>query len=257
MPSPFPGIDPFIESPAFWSDFHARFINCWCEAIADALPNAYEAGLGERVYLIEHDPDSRKLVFPDVAVVQEDDSQQPSTNSGLATVEPVTIPLTILEGPRETFIEIIHRPDRNLVTTLELLSPANKQQPGRTEYLAKRNALLYQSVHLVELDLLRGGSRLPLARPLPAGDGYYLVSRADKRPDCQVYAWPMSHPLPTLPVPLRAPDADLQIDLRQVFNTAYDRGRFHRRINYLGPLPSHLRADEKKWAKDLLTTASP
>lgn len=257
MPSPFPGIDPFIESPAFWSDFHARFLNYWCEAISDALPREYEAGLGERVYLIEHNPDSRKLVFPDVAVTQIDEPLRRSSSSAIevATLEPVTIPLMILEGPRETFIEIIHRADRSLVTALELLSPANKNQPGRTEYLAKRNALLYQSVHLVELDLLRGGQRLPLAQPLPTGDCYYLVSRADRRPDCQVYAWQMKHPLLSLPVPLRAPDPDLQIDLRQVFNTAYERGRFQRRINYLGPLPTHLRDEEKQWAIDLIQAA--
>ena len=73
MPSPFPGIDPFLEVPAFWSDFPAPFINYWREAIADALPTNYEAGLGERVYLIEHEPDSRKLVFPDAAVTRVDE----------------------------------------------------------------------------------------------------------------------------------------------------------------------------------------
>jgi hypothetical protein len=162
-------------------------------------------------------------------------------------LEPVTIPLTILEGPRETYIEILHRPDRSLVAVLELLSPANKEQPGRTEYLAKRNALLYQQVHLVELDLLRGGRRPPLAKPLPPGDCYYFVSRAEQRPDCQVYAWGLRQPLPTLPVPLRAPDPDLMIPLASVFATAYDRGRFQRRIDYRGQLPAHLRADEKSW----------
>ncbi len=241
-----------MEAPAFWSDFHATFINYWREAVADALPNNYEVGLGDRVYLIEHEPDSRKLVFPDLAVTRVDGTDWVPSSGAVATLEPVTIPLTILEGPRETYIEIIHRPDRTLVTTLELLSPANKQQPGRTEYLAKRNALLYQQVHLVELDLLRGGHRLPLAKPLPPGDGYYLVSRAEQRPDCQVYAWPMAHPLPTLPVPLRVPDPDMRIDLRQVFNTAYDRGRFGRRINYRGPMPAHLLSEEKKWAERVI-----
>ncbi len=252
MPSPFPGIDPFLELPAFWSDFHVRFINCWCEAIADALPDNYEAGLGERVYLIEHEPDARKLIYPDVAVTERYGAAQQTRTSGVATLDPVTIPLTILDGPRETYIKIIHRPDRALVTALELLSPANKNPPGRTEYLAKRNALLYQEVHLVELDMLREGHRPPLAKPLPAGDAYYLVSRAELRPDCQVYSWMLPDRLPTLPVPLRAPDADLFIDLAAVFTTAYDRGRFGRRIDYKGEAPSHLTATELGWAKSLL-----
>ncbi len=65
LPSPFPGFDPFLVLPAFWSDFHATFINYWREAIAEALPSDYEASIGDRVYLIEHDPDNRKLVYLD------------------------------------------------------------------------------------------------------------------------------------------------------------------------------------------------
>jgi len=173
MPSPFPGMDPFLEDPAYWSDFHATFINYWREALGDALPPNYEAGLGERVYLIEHDPEERKLVFPDVGIMQTQGiGSRSQTASGVATLEPVTIPLTILEGPRETYIEILHRPDRSLVAVLELLSRA-KEPIGRTTYLSHRKSLLYEPIHLMELDLLCGGHRLPLARPLPPGDCYY------------------------------------------------------------------------------------
>jgi hypothetical protein len=252
MLSPFPGMDPFLEDPAYWSDFHARFVNAWCEAVADALPPNYEAGLGERVYLIEHDPEERKLVFPDVAITQADVPSSKPSGGGVATLEPVTIPLTILEGPRETFIEILHRPDRSLVAVLEVASLLSKQGLHRTAYLSERKERLYQQVDLVELDLLRAGRRPPLAKPLPPGDCYYLVSRAEQRPDCQVYAWGLRQPLPTLPVPLRAPDPDLMIPLAAVFNTAYDRGRFQRRIDYRGALPGHLRADEKPWVQDVI-----
>src|SRR5207302_3544789 len=81
MKSPFPGMDPFLEHPAYWSDFHSRFINAWCEAIADSLPPQYEATLGERVYLIEHDPEERKLGYPDVAVTHGDLSSPASLSS--------------------------------------------------------------------------------------------------------------------------------------------------------------------------------
>jgi len=252
MPSPFPGIDPYIQLPAFWPDFHSTFINYWREAIADALPDNYEAGIGERVYLIEHEPDACKLTFPDVAITDVDRDSPRMDVTGVATLEQVTIPLTILDGPRETYIEIIHRPDRSLVTALELLSPANKNQPGRTEYLAKRNAKLYQNVHLVELDILRGGQRLPLTKALPHGDAYYFLSREEQRPDCQVYSWMLARELPVLPVPLRAPDADVLIDLATVYNTAYDRGRFQKRIDYRGAPPTQLTADEIVWAQAVL-----
>ncbi len=275
MKSPFPGMDPYLEDPAYWSDFHSRFINAWCEAIADALPPQYEATLGERVYLVEHDPEARKLGFPDVALTHGEQlaptSESSAGTAATATLEPVTIPLIILEGPRETYIEILHQPDRSLVAALELPSPANKEQPGRTEYLAKRRALLFQNVrsekgdspledrgtvpffgHLVELDLLFGGGRLPLQQPLPPADYYYLVSRGDHRPDCQVYRWMLRQPLPTLPVPLRAPDADLHVDLAAVFATAYERGRFFRRLNYQRPAPAFLREDDRRWCEAIL-----
>lgn len=257
MSSPFPGMDPFLEDPAYWLDFHATFINYWREAIAEALPPNYEATLGERVYLVEHEPAERKLGFPDIAV-----SEGPSFSAGMAastssvaTLEPVTIPLTILEGPRETYIEILHQPDRALVATLELLSPANKEQPGRTEYLAKRRALIYQDVHLVELHLLLSGRRLPMDKPLPPADYYYFLSRAGQRPDCQVYRWGLRQSLPTLPVALRPPDADIHIDLGAVFATAYDRGRFGRRINYQRPLSISIREEDRKWIEQVLTTS--
>src|SRR5207302_1935262 len=251
MRSPFPGMDPFLEDPEYWLDFHSRFVNCWCEAIADVLPANYEASLGERVYLVEHDPEARKLGFPDVAVSRAEPFAPAGAPPapGVATLEPVTIPLTILEGPRESYIEILHRPDRALVTSLELLSPANKEQPGRTEYLARRRALLYQQVHLVELDLLVGGRRLPFERPLPPADYYYLVSRVEQRPNCQVYYWGVRQPLASFPVPLRMPDPDVWINLAAVFATAYERGRFGRRIDYQCPVPVLVRDEDNTWIR--------
>jgi hypothetical protein len=243
-------MDPFLELPAYWSDFHLTIINYWREAIADVLPPEYEAALGERVYPVEHDPEARRLGYPDVAVTEgERPATPPARSAGAATLEPVTIPLTILEGPREAYIEILHQPERRLVAALELLSPANKEQPGRAEYLAKRRALLCQDVHLVELDLLLEGQRLPLQGPLPPADYYYLVSRGDRRPDCQVYFWTLRQPLPTLPVPLRAPDPDVFINLATVFATAYERGRFGRRLPYQGPVPAFVLEEARPWVE--------
>jgi hypothetical protein len=259
MKSPFPGMDPFLEQPTFWSDFHSTFINYWREAIADALPPRYEATIGERVYLVEHDPEMRRLGFPDVAVVHDDLSASPSpgsgSSSGTAILEPVTIPLAILEGPRETYLEIVHLLDQSLVASLELLSPSTKEQPGRTEYLAKRRALIYQKVHLIELDLRLEGRRVQ--EPLPSGDYYYLVSHGDRRPDCDVSRWTLREPLPTVPIPLRAPDRDVSIDLGAVFATAYARARFSRRINYQGPLPQVIRKDDQPWVESVLQTCHP
>jgi hypothetical protein len=241
-------MDPFLEDPGYWPDFHSRFINNWADALSDVLPEQYEANLGEGVYLVEHDPEAGKLMSPDIGVVESPtQSKTKSSAANAVTLAPVTVPLTILEGPRETFIEILHKPDRELVTVLELLSPANKEQPGRTEYLAKRRAVLDQKVHLVELDLLRPGRRMPSLVALPPEDYYYLVARAERRPDAEVFAWTVRDPLPRLPVPLRTPDPDVSFDLAAVFTTTYDRGRFARKIDYSASL-ADLRREDQEWA---------
>ena len=93
MTNPFPGFNPFLEAPAYWSDFHATFINYWREAIADMLPDEYEASISERVYLIEHDPDIRKLISPDVSISAEEFSLRAPAPKNVATLEPTTLPL--------------------------------------------------------------------------------------------------------------------------------------------------------------------
>lgn len=252
MASPFPGMDPYLEDPAFWSDFHYTFINYWREAVADRLPDDYEANLGERVYLVETDPEVRKLIKPDVAISSTNGGAGARPAGGVATIEPVTMRLEIVEGVTELYIEILQRPELSLVAVLELLSPANKENPGRTEYLNKRNEILRRNVHLVELDLLRGGQRAPTPRPLPSADYYYLVARAEQRPECQVYFWKLPDALPRLPVPLRPPHADVMVDLAEVFKTAYERGRFGRRLRYDRPCPAPLSQEQRTWAEQIV-----
>src|SRR5262245_39599863 len=139
MPSPFPGMDPYLESPAFWPDFHARFINYWCEALSDRLADHYEARIDERVNLVEVQPQKIRRFSPDVAVTQRPGSPGAApVTSGVATLEPVVVPLLIEEETRQTYIQILHRRDRTLVAILELLSPSNKEEPDRSTYLARR-----------------------------------------------------------------------------------------------------------------------
>jgi hypothetical protein len=252
MPSPFPGMDPYLEDPAFWSDFHASFITYWRDALSDCLPDNYEARIDEKVRLVEVAPSRRKLIEPDVALTQRSPSRTPSpAPGGAATLEPVTLPLVIEEEEtHERYIEILHRPERALVAVLELLSPANKEEPGRSDYVAKRNALLRHPIHLVEVDLLLGGRRLPPEDNLPPGDYYALVSRGDRRPECDVYAWPLRHALPAIPIPLLAPDPDAWIDLAAVFGTTYERGRYARSLDYASPPAVSLGDETRRWVME-------
>jgi hypothetical protein len=252
MPSPFPGMDPYLKTPAFWPDFHASFITYWRDALADALPDNYEARIDEKVRLIELAPPKRKLIEPDVAVTQREPTRTPApAPAGAATLEPVTLELEIEEDEiHERYIEILHRPERSLVAVLELVSPANKEEPGRSAYLLKRNALLRHSIHLVELDLLIGGRRLPPEDDLPPGDYYALVSRRDRPCQCDVYAWPLRHVLPAIPIPLLAPDPDVWIDLAAVFATTYERGRYARSLDYAAPPPVSLDDEARRWVME-------
>ena len=185
MASPFPGVDPFFESQRLWPDFHSKFINCWQEALLDVLPAAYDARLDERVYLVDLSHESTRMILPDMAVERQERRGSPAIpDQSAATLEPVTMPLAGTVEMREVFIRILHRQDRSLVAVLELLSPANKSSGGWVLYLEKRNEILTSPAHLVELDLLLEGRRLPMGRPLPPAHYYAFVSRSERRPDC-------------------------------------------------------------------------
>ena len=226
-----------LEEAGLWPDFHSKFINYWQESLAESLPREYEARVGEQVNLYEYEEPIRRF-GPDVAVlVRPGESpfrRAASTthdSGGVALLEPVTVPLAeIHEEVRQPFLEIIHRPDRSLVTVLELLSPSNKAEPGRARYLAKRRSLLESPVHLVELDLLQGGRRLPFGAPLPVGDFYCMISRLELRYDCLVYAGRYGEAFPHWPVPLRAPDPDVSLDYQALFELTFTRGRYERSL---------------------------
>ena len=139
---------------------------------------------------------------------------------------------------------------------IEILSRSNKSGLGRGQYLQKRRELLDQPVHLVEIDLLLRGLRLPMGGPLPPGDYYAFVSRAEKRESSDVYAWSIRRPLPAVPIPLSPPDPDFSLDLAAVVNRAYDQGRYHRLIHYTDPLDLPLSAEDQNWLRTLVPARS-
>lgn len=256
MPSIFPGIDPFLEAQGLWPDFHVRFINNLGDALMDLMPDNYEARIGENFQVVEYESEKQKKIGPDLSVAKLAGKAKSRTSAGAATLEPITVPLLIEEEIRETYLKIIWRPDRSIVTIIEVLSPSNKEPSGRNLYLSKRRGILYQSIHLVEIDFLLGGRRLPLLRDYPPGDFFALVSRVEKRPDCEVYAWPLSAPLPTIPIPLKKPDLDVMVDLAAVFALTFSKGKYTRSIDYQHPLGIRLSRENKTLMKDMLAAQS-
>jgi hypothetical protein len=261
MPSPFPGIDPFLEAQGYWEEFHWKYIKYVQEALVEQVPEDYEVRIEERLSLVyEPDLSPHRKIMPDVAVLQSPGASRPgAAPSGTVTLEPVllALPRYQLEEVSEPRIEIRRFPDRELVTAIELLSPSNKQPPGDRLYDKKRLELIHQQVHLVELDLLIGGKRLPMEDELPKGHYYAFVSRAERRFLSDTYSWTIRDPLPPIPIPLKTPDPDIWLDLAAVFTRVYQGARYERSVDYTAPLDLPLSKEDRAWAEALARSNNP
>jgi len=262
MASPFPGVDPYIEACGLWEDFHASLIGEIQRALAPLLPQRYVVRAGERSYVVlapgaggaEHP------MVPDIAVVaRRSRGRRPKKTPGTAVAE---LP-ALAEGPRammalvetefrETFLEIRElNPQHRLVTSIEVLSPSNKRQDssGWAQYLRKRQAHLAGHANLLEIDLLRGGQRMPMADDWPDSPYYLLVARKEESPRCAVWPAHFLYPLPEIPVPLAPPDRDVSLMLQPLIEAVYTRSRYDQDVDYRQPLRPPPSADEAAWLK--------
>lgn len=263
MPSPFPGMDPFVEADRRFEDFHAKLVGEIERSLARAVPPGYFVALGERSYVALVAPgggEDERAMLPDVGVHAATRGKKGrrgkrADRGGHLAEEragPVTM-MALVEAPfRETFVEVRHRHrEERLVTAIEVLSPSNKRprSRGRALYLRKRQAFLAGSANLVEIDLLRRGRRMPMVDDWPKSPYYLLVCRREEAPRCGV--WPASsvRPLPPIPVPLTPPDADIPLDLRPLIDEIYDRSRYEDVIDYKDPIRRRLSAEELAFLK--------
>jgi hypothetical protein len=245
-------MNPFLEQEDVWSDFHGRFIPAAAEEIGKQVRPAYIVKIDRNVYVHELPEGERKLLGrPDIYVAEGHETSSAAAPSTLALAAPARaqlVPLTITE--RQGFIEIRDGLDRSLITAIELLSPANKEHGSdRDQYLAKRNRYLDTGVHLVEIDLLRGGPRLPL-HPPPKGDYCVMVSRAEERPNVDCWPIRLREPLPEIPIPLRSKDGSVPLTLQAVLHRVYDAAGYEHYIYQAEPNPP-LSPDDQRWAAEL------
>ncbi|MEO8496128.1 MAG: DUF4058 family protein, partial [Planctomycetota bacterium] len=167
MPSPFPGMDPFIEGQR-WSGFHATFTTVIAEVLTPQIRPGYVVDIEEYVYVMREPTDAATAIRPDVVVVEAEDRWPRASVAGAAmTAEPLVLTLPLPDKIEQHYLVIRKRKRHQVITVIELLSPWNKASDGRDDYLAKRNNILGTHSHLLELDLLRGGERLPTVEPLP------------------------------------------------------------------------------------------
>lgn len=251
MPSPFPGMNPWLEQDALWHDFHQRLLTAMSDAIAEQVSPRYYVALEEHVYIHEPpEPRARFLGRPDLAIVGTGEAGF-ATSTAVLEAPVYTVLPEPMDVVRESFIEIRDSEEEFLVTVLELLSPSNKQAGyDRDAYVAKRRNYLLSDVNFIEIDLLRGGPRMPIEELSPC-DYYVLVKRASERTRAGVWPIRLRDCLPSIPIPLRAPDPDARLDLQAVLHSVYDRAGYRHRI-YRGTPKPKLVADDAQWADAIL-----
>jgi len=255
MPSPFPGMDPFIESQR-WQDFHTTFITILREMLTPRVRPRYVVEVAQYVYLAREEQDPDRLVEPDLAIVDTAQTwtSEPAGSGGTAlAVQPVVHTVLVPQRFRQAYLTIRNREFQEVVTVIEVLSPWNKTPgDGRTEYLVKRTNVYLTPAHLVELDLLRGGQRLPTREPLAPADYYAFVCRKQRLPKVDVFAWTLQQALPPIPIPLAGDDPDVVLDLQVAFTTTYDRAGYDYALNYRRPVEPPLPPAVAEWAATLL-----
>lgn len=248
-------MDPFIESQR-WQDFHTTFTTILREMLMPRVRPRYVVEVEQYVYLAREEQDPDRLLEPDLAIVETADAwtAEPAESGGLAwAVQPVVHTVPVPKRFRQAFLTIRIREFQEVVTVIEVLSPWNKTSgDGRTEYLVKRTNVFLTLAHLVELDLFRGGLRLPTREPLTPADYYAFVCRKQRLPKVDVYAWKLQQALPPIPIPLAGDDPDVVLDLQAAFTTTYDRAGYDYALNYRRPVEPPLPPAVAEWAATLL-----
>ena len=253
MPSPFPGMDPFLETSNLWPDVHHGLISEMQAMLNRALKPQYHVRIEERVYISDENDPGRSVIVPDVCVVaRESGAGNWVGGTGVTVAEPVVATTLIDDEIHEARLEIIDCQQRRVITVIEVLSPTNKVPGarGQASYQQKRQEVMQSPSHLVEIDLLRSGVGIFARETLPPHDYLVHISQRDRRPKGTVWPILLQQKLPVIPIPLKPNDPDTSLDLQIVLNTAYDRGSYDLEINYQGnPMPM-LTERQMQWAKE-------
>lgn len=266
MPSPFPGMDPYLEG-YLWSDFQQDFASAIRQYLTPKLRPTYVARLAVRMIQDPNPEAEVGIMYPDVEVL----AQKPKSSSspyptigtgGITTISPsispaLSIPMIGYEV-RLVNVEIRDAKSNQLVTSIEILSPVNKRGKYLREYRQKRERLAAAGVHILEIDLLRRGRRpvrtshVTYSKDL--ADIHYLISLL-RRGSSKLEAWPLlvTDPLPVVSLPLREPDADLALDLPACFADVYENAAYDLSIDYTEvPPPPLFDAETAQWIDTLL-----
>ncbi|NEU76637.1 DUF4058 family protein [Hassallia byssoidea VB512170] len=254
MPSPFPGMNPYLENPELWAEVHSRLIVAIADAIAPQLRPKYRVAVEKRVYQMTDD-NSVLVGIPDVAVGRSLTTTEELSNIAVASppAKPVIVNLPMLEEVREGYLEVREVGTKEVVTAIEVLSPKNKRsKEGRKAYESKRQQVLNSLTHLVEIDLLRSGEPMPILANQIQSDYRILVSRSESRPKAELYPFGLQEKIPAFLLPLRRGDTEPLVDLQAVIHGVYDRAGFDLAIDYTRERVPPLASADVAWANGLL-----
>jgi len=221
MATPFPGMDPYLESEPLWPSFHHHLVTCIYQLLLPSLVDRYKARIGQRHY----------------------------------TTQQVLFTSIIQEEHLEEFIELRQRADTRVVTLVDVVSPANKNSAtGRQAYLMKRQGCKSQNANLVEIDLvLQGQPTLDYSREgLPAWDFAVTVTRSTQPDRFEIYTATLQKRLPRFKLPLSSDDRDIVLDLQAAFTRAFDQGGFASQIDYQRDPETRIKEEDRVWIDELL-----
>jgi len=248
-------MDPYLEG-ALWTTVHFSLSAEIVRQLAPKLRPRYLVLPAER--FVMETPASIAItttdMYPDVSVAKTR-TMAGTTRGTMATAAPLELATIIPTPVPHVTIEIRDTANRQLVTAIEVLSPTNKRGDGREEYLAKRRRILLSTAHLLEIDLLRQGQRVPMQQPLPRAPYFIFLSRVEKRPITEIWPIGLTEPLPVVPVPLLPGDKDEALDLQQVFTTTYDLLGYNLALDYTQSPEIPLPQEDAAWVETLLRTA--
>jgi Protein of unknown function (DUF4058) len=243
----FPGMNPYLENPALWSEVHSWLIVELARTLNPSLIPKYRAAVEKRVYL-----DALLVGIPDASVFQQ--NPEASGNSVVTTSvlsKPIRVTLPLTEEITERYLEIREVKTGKIVTVVEVLSPKNKRVgEGRDKYLTKRQKVLNSATHLVEIDLLRTGNFMPMAEAI-SSDYRILVSRADLRPEAELYPFNVRESIPQLLIPLQPGDEEPIVNLSEVLRQVYQEAALDLAIDYsVQPVPA-LNDSDFQWVRSV------
>ncbi|PSB07221.1 hypothetical protein C7B76_28345 [filamentous cyanobacterium CCP2] len=233
----FPGMNPYLENPELWSEVHSWLIVQLARSLNPVLTPKYRAAVEKRIY-----SDTVLVGISDLSIFRSGENNTQLTTTQTLS-QPIKVNVPITEEVRESYLEIRHVGTGQVITVIEVLSPKSKRAGEGTQYAKKRRKALGSLSHLVEIDLLRGGEPQPIAGQVQS-DYRILVSRAESRPEAELYPFNWREPIPPFHLPLCPGDQEPIIDLEDILNAIYDEAALDLAIDYSKqPLPPLSDAD--------------